>query len=114
VPWQCCACVVAASCPRRPRCLPLTRSPRGPSLPRPARAPQDGANTNNILEVLPREAAGTGVRERLLSRDGLLAEEERAELAALLCPWGSHDAEMHRPRGAVERAAEAAAAAGDA
>jgi hypothetical protein len=64
-----------------------------------------------VLEVIPRDASDAAARERLLSPEGRLTAAERAELAALLCPWDSHDAEMHRPRGAVEAAAEAAAAA---
>jgi hypothetical protein len=33
---------------------------------------QDGANTNNIITVLPRDATDNAVRERLLAQTGAL------------------------------------------
>ena len=56
---------------------------------------QDGANTNNIITVLPRVGDKLEVRERLLSPVGKLTEQERLQLAAMLCPWESHDLSMH-------------------
>lgn len=58
----------------------------------------DGANTNNTVTVLPRDADKADVRERLLSPTGRLTDAERGELAQLLCPWGSHDRSLHRAR----------------
>lgn len=69
--------------------------------------PQDGANTNNIITVLPRDAEDQSKRERLLSPAGALTDEEREELAAMLCPWASHDRIMHRARGASAAASAA-------
>ena len=68
---------------------------------------QDGANTNNVVTVLPRGGDDMAARERLLSPSGTLTEEERSELAQLLCPWGSHDRAMHRPRAGAPAAASA-------
>ncbi|KAI8476474.1 MAG: phosphatases II [Monoraphidium minutum] len=62
----------------------------------------DGANTNNIITVLPRDASDLAQRERLLSPAGALTPGERDELAALLCPWASHDQALHKPRAAEE------------
>ncbi|GBF90184.1 phosphoglucan phosphatase [Raphidocelis subcapitata] len=74
---------------------------------------KDGANTNNVVTVLPRDATGAAARDRLLSPTGLLTEDERLELAALLCPWDSHDRALHMPQTEAV-AAEAAAAAAEA
>ncbi|KIY95980.1 dual specificity protein phosphatase 8 [Monoraphidium neglectum] len=60
----------------------------------------DGANTNNIVTVLPRDASGQAARDRILSPNGTITAEERDDLAALLCPWASHDRALHRPRAA--------------
>jgi hypothetical protein len=55
---------------------------------------QDGDNLNNVLEVLPRDEVGgverAAQRDRLSTVGGKLTEEERMELAALLCPWATH------------------------
>jgi protein-tyrosine phosphatase len=66
---------------------------------------QDGDNVNNVLEVLPRdEVSGGGKgalsaedaarraaqRDRLSAPGGTLTDEERLELAMLLCPWATH------------------------
>jgi hypothetical protein len=85
---------------------------------------QDGANTNNVLEVLPREGDEAALRERILSSAGKLTSGERGELASMLCPWDSHDtaslsaspcgsskAQMAAAAAAAGPAAEAAAAA---
>lgn len=58
---------------------------------------QDGANVNNIMTVLPRDAADNALRERLLSPTGELQEEERLTLGAKLCPWATHDVRQHLP-----------------
>lgn len=73
---------------------------------------KDGANVNNVVTVLPRDGAHEAARDRLLSPSGRLTDQEREELAALLCPWESHDLTMHLPKGAAEAAARAAGAAG--
>jgi len=62
---------------------------------------QDGANINNIITVLPRVGDNLEVRERLLSPTGKLNEQERLELAAMLCPWESHDMQLHLEPGMV-------------
>jgi hypothetical protein len=62
----------------------------------------DGDNVNNVLEVLPRDEAEGGAltpeeaarraaqRDRLTGPGGRLTDEERMELAAMLCPWATH------------------------
>jgi hypothetical protein len=62
---------------------------------------QDGANINNIITVLPRFGDNLEVRERLLSPSGKLREQERMELAAMLCPWESHDLQLHLEPGTM-------------
>jgi hypothetical protein len=61
---------------------------------------QDGGNTNNLVTVLPREAGAMAQRERLLSPDGALTEPEREELGVMVCPWASHDLDLHLPAAA--------------
>lgn len=58
---------------------------------------QDNNNLNNILTVLPKSGDNAAQRDRLLAADGKLMEEERLELAAMLCPWSSHDVTHHLP-----------------
>ena len=58
---------------------------------------KDGGNTNNLVTVLPREAGAMAQRERLISPEGLLTEPEREELGVMLCPWASHDLDLHLP-----------------
>lgn len=80
-----------------PHGAPFTPAPLSPC------PTQDGDNTNNIITVLPRVGDDLAARERILSPQGHITEEEREELAAMLCPWASHDKAMHRPRGSAER-----------
>ncbi|KAF8072853.1 DSP4 [Scenedesmus sp. PABB004] len=69
----------------------------------------DGANTNNILTVLPRDAADNALRERLLDPAGKLRPEERLLLSNHLCPWSTHDVRLHLPGDAPEPEEQAAA-----
>lgn len=61
----------------------------------------DGANINNCMTVLPRDAHDNNVRERLLAPAAELLPDERITLSSKLCPWDTHTRNMHlTPSGA--------------